>query len=112
YEGRALNRGERRALLGRAWKGHDILRSRHDREDGTLRLRRWLRLRGRSRRRLGRHACAVTAHAKAPIALEAAVAIEDRQTGEFDAHRLAGRGGPREHDPAEGIARRDRGGHA
>ena len=55
----------------------------------------------------GAVAFAVAAHAEAAIALEGALAIEDRQAGELDAHRAA-RAGPREHDAAEGVARRDR----
>src|SRR3954467_1671258 len=82
------------------------------------RRRTWLSLRGRGRfglhsRRSGlRPAGGVTAHAEAAITLEAAIAIEDREPGELDVHNLTGCRRPRNHDAAEGVARRNRVGHA
>src|SRR3954447_5703293 len=78
-----------------------------------VRRRTWVSLCGRPRlgfpRSSGlRAARRVTAHAEAAIAFEAAVAIEDREPGEFDIDSLAACSGPPDHDAAEGVARRDR----
>src|SRR3954454_4935931 len=78
-----------------------------------VRRRTWLSLRGRRRFGLQRSsglraARRVTAHAEAAITLEAAIAIEDREPGELDVHNLTGCRRPRDHDAAEGVARRNR----
>ena len=94
-EGRALDRGQRGRFSGAPAERHHIFRGRHDGEQRTrLRL---VRRRCVSRcgvgAAVGCTACAavpcardVAAYAEAAIALEGAVAIEDRQAGEFDVH--------------------------
>src|SRR3954471_3440791 len=77
-----------------------------------VRRRTWVSLRGRRRFGLQRSsglraARRVTAHAEAAIALKGAVAIENREPGEFDIDSLAACGGPRDHDAAEGVTRRN-----